>query len=155
MSQANEKPTIAAAALAWEPASPGLWFYNWKIWLEARRRLDGALAPLGLRAREFWLLAIAGAGNISQQEMAGLCGLDPSSLVAVLDSLERRGWLRRQRNPRDRRMQWVQRTGAGDRLFTRALPRAQRVEAQQLAVLSPTHQRQLMAAMRKLVAISQ
>ncbi len=93
-------------------------------------------------------------GNVSQHEMADLCGLDPSSLVAVLDGLERRGWLRRQRNPRDRRMQWVQRTEAGDRLFTRALPRAQRAEAQQLAALSAAHQRQLVAAMRKLVTIS-
>ncbi len=137
-----------------EPISQGLWFYNWRIWLEARRRLDRELAPLGLRSREFWLLALAGMGNLSQHEMADLCGVDPSSLVAVLDSLERRGWLRRQRNPQDRRMQWVQRTLAGDRLFTRALPRAQRAEAQQLAVLSATHQRQLVATMRKLVEIS-
>ena len=136
---------------AWAPAAPGLWFCNWEIWLEARRRLDRALAPLGLRTREFWLLAIAGAGDVSQHELAGLCGIDPSSLVAVLDDLERRGWLHRQRNPSDRRMQWVQRTEAGDRLFARALPRAQRAEARQLAVLSAAHQRQLVAAMRKLV----
>jgi DNA-binding MarR family transcriptional regulator len=140
------------AALDQQPA--GLWFCNWKIWLEARRRLDRALAPLELRAREFWLLAIAGAGNFSQHEIADLCGLDPSSLVAVLDGLESRGWLRRTRNPHDRRMQWVQRTEAGDQLFTRALPRARRAEAQQLAVLSPAHQRQLVAAMRKLVTTS-
>jgi DNA-binding MarR family transcriptional regulator len=83
-----------------------------------------------------------------------MCGLDPSSLVAVLDGLEQRGWLRRRRNPRDRRVQWVQRTEAGDRLFARALPRAQRAEARQLAALSAAQQRQLVAAMRKLVAIS-
>jgi DNA-binding MarR family transcriptional regulator len=123
-----------------------LWYCNWKIWLEARRRLDRALAPLELRAREFWMLAIAGRGNVSQHEIAGLCGLDPSSLVAVLDGLERRGWLSR--------MHWVQRTEAGDRLFARALPRAQRAEARQLAALSAAQQRQLVAAMRKLVTIS-
>ena len=139
---------------AWEPAAPGLWFCNWEIWLEARRRLDRALAPLELRAREFWMLAIAGRGNVSQHEIANLCGLDPSSLVAVLDGLERRGWLRRRPNPRDRRMHWVQRTEAGDRLFARALPRAQRAEARQLAALSAAQQRQLVAAMRKLVVIS-
>jgi len=136
---------------AWDPAAPGLWFCNWKIWLEARRRLNRALAPLGLRAREFWLLALAGPGNVPQHEIADLCGLDASSLVAVLDGLERRGWLRREVNPRDRRMHWVQRTEAGDRLFTRALPRAQRAEVQQLAVLSAADQRQLVAAMRKLI----
>lgn len=139
---------------AGELAAQGLWFYNWKIWLEARRRLDCALEPLGLRSREFWLLAIAGAGNVSQHQMAELCGLDPSSLVAILDDLEQRGWLRRQRNPDDRRMQWVQRTATGDELFARAVPRAQHAEAQQLAVLSQSQQRQLTAAMGKLVAMS-
>ncbi len=137
-----------------DPSPRGLWYCNWKIWLEARRLLDVALEPLGLRSRDFWLLVIAGKENLSQHEMADLCGLDPSSLVAVLDGLERRGWVRRQRNPGDRRIQWVQRTEAGDRLFARALPRAQRAEAQQLAVLSAADQRQLVAAMEKLIEIS-
>ena len=122
--------------------------------MEARRLLDRTLAPLGLRSREFWLLAIAGLGNVPQNEVASLCGLDPSSVVAVLDSLESRGWLRRQRNPRDRRIQWVQRTEAGDRLFQRAMPRARQAEEQQMAVLSAAGQRQLLAAMRKLADIS-
>jgi DNA-binding MarR family transcriptional regulator len=154
MPRAIAKTTATKVAPAWAPAAPGLWFCNWKIWLEARRRLDRALAPLELRAREFWLLAIAGHGNVPQHEIADLCGLDPSSLVAVLDGLESRGWLRRQPNPRDRRMHWVQRTEAGDRLFTRALPLARRAETRQLAVLSAAQQRQLVAAMRKLAAIS-
>ena len=153
MPRAAANTTATKRTAAWRPAAPGLWYCNWEIWLEARRRLDRALAPLGLRTREFWLLAIAGVGNVSQHEIAELCGLDPSSLVAVLDGLERRGWLRRKRNPSDRRVQWVQRTEAGDRLFARALPRAQRAEARQLAALSAADQRQLLAAMRKLVMI--
>jgi DNA-binding MarR family transcriptional regulator len=153
MPRAAKKPP-ASIPPELHPAEPGLWFCNWKIWLDARQRLDEALAPLGLRAREFWLLAIAGVGNVSQNEIAELCGLDPSSLVPVLDGLERRGWLRRQRNPHDRRMQWVQRTEAGNRLFARARPRAQRAQARQLAVLSSAQQRQLVAAMRKLATIS-
>jgi DNA-binding MarR family transcriptional regulator len=151
MARTNHKAASKAMAVL-EPEEPGLWFYNWKIWLDARRRLDRTLAPLGLRAREFWLLAIAGVGNLSQHEMAALCGIDPSSMVAVLDGLERRGWLRRTRNPHDRRMQWVQRTEAGDRLFHRALPRAQRAEEQQLAGLSPSLRLRLVSAMGKLVA---
>ncbi len=134
-----------------ESAAPELWFYNWRVWQEARLRVDRALAPLDLRAKDFWLLAIAGAGNVSQHEIADLFGVDPSTLVTVLDDLERRGWLRRKRNPHDRRVQWVQRTEAGDTLFTRALPRVQRAQEEQLAVLSPTLRHRLMAAMRRLV----
>jgi DNA-binding MarR family transcriptional regulator len=68
--------------------------------------------------------------------------------------MERRGLLHRQRNPQDRRVQWVQRTEEGDRMYARGLPRAQRAEAQQLAPLSAADRRQLVAAMRKLIAIS-
>lgn len=149
------RPTARKSAnkiiAAVESEAPELWFYNWRVWQEARLRVDRALAPLELRAKEFWLLAIAGSGNISQHEIADLFGVDPSTLVAVLDELERRGWLRRQRNPHDRRVQWVQRTEAGDSLFTRALPRVQQAQAEQLAVLSPTLRHRLMDAMRRLV----
>ncbi len=133
------------------PDQPGLWFCNWKIWLESRRILDEALEPLGIKSREFWLLVIAGAGDISQHQMAELCGLDPSSLVPILDGMERRGLLHRQRNPNDRRVQWVKRTEEGDRLYGRALPRAQAAEAQQLEPLTAADQRQLLAAMQKLI----
>lgn len=153
-SKAAAKAAAASPVLQAEPSDHGLWFCNWKIWLEARRRLDASLGPLGLRSRDFWLLLIAGAGNVSQHEMAELCGLDPSSLVPVIDALERRGLLQRERNPKDRRVQWVRRTDKGDRLFRRALPRAQQAESEQLAELPAGDQRKLVAAMRKLVAIS-
>jgi DNA-binding MarR family transcriptional regulator len=138
-----------------DPSPHGLWFCNWKIWLEARRLLDEALEPLGLKSRDFWILVIAGAGNVSQQQMAELCGIDPSSLVSVLDGMERRGLLHRERNPSDRRVQWVRRTGEGDRLYGRALPRAQQAETRQLAPLSMADRRQLIAAMQQLIARSQ
>jgi DNA-binding MarR family transcriptional regulator len=137
-----------------DPSPQGLWFCNWKIWLEARRLLDQALEPVELKSREFWILVIAGAGNVSQHELAELCGVDPSSMVAVLDGMERRGLLQRRRNPQDRRVQWVQRTGEGDRLFRRALPLAQNAEAEQLATLPEADRRRLLASMRKLIEIS-
>jgi len=151
---ARAKTNVVKVSPAWAPEEPGLWFCNWKIWLEAKRRLDRALARYELRSREFWLLAIAGRGDVPQHEIAELCGLDPSSLVAVLDGLERRGWIRRQRNPEDRRVHWVQRTEAGDRLFAKALPLARRAEARQLAALPAAEQKRLVAAMRQLVTIS-
>ena len=152
MARASTKTTVAKVGANGHPSPEGLWFCNWKIWLEARRRLDDALQPLGLRSREFWLLSIAGTGNVSQHEIADLFGLDPSSIVAILDGMERRGLLHRERNPADRRVQWVRRTETGDRVYARALPRAQHAEAEQLAALPSADQRQLVAAMRKLVA---
>ena len=154
MARDISKSAVLKVVAGGDPSPHGLWFCNWKIWLEARRRLDCALEPLGLRSREFWLLVIAGAGDVSQHEMAELCGLDPSSLVAVLDGMERRGLLHRQRNPNDRRVQWVRRTEEGERLYARALPRARDAESEQLSALSAADQGHLVAAMRKLIEIS-
>ena len=147
----SKTPSPQGGVAGGDPSPSGLWFCNWKIWLEARRLLDEAMEPLGLKSREFWLLVIAGAGDISQHEMADLCGLDPSSLVPILDGMERRGLLHRQRNPNDRRVQWVKRTEEGDRMYARALPRAHAAEAHQLAPLSAADRSQLVAAMQKLI----
>jgi len=152
MGRASAKTLTAKAIANGHPSPDGLWFCNWKIFREAKRRLDEALEPLGLRSREYWLLAIAGMGNVPQHEIAGMFGLDPSSVVAILDGMERRGLLQRERNPDDRRVQWVKRTEAGHRLYARALPRALRAEAEQLAALPAADQRQLVTSMRKLVA---
>jgi len=154
MARASTNSLAAKVMAGGSPSPHGLWFCNWKIWLEARRLLDEALEPLGLKSRDFWMLVLAGAGDVSQHELADLCGLDPSSLVAVIDGMERRGLLHRERNPHDRRVQWVRRTEEGERLYARALPRAQKAEARQLAPLSMADRRQLIAAMQQLIASS-
>jgi len=154
MSRTSTKMSARNCVAGGDPSPKGLWYCNWKIWLEARRLLDDALEPLGIKSKDFWLLVIAGTGDVSQHEMAELCGLDPSSLVPVLDGMERRGLLQRQRNPNDRRVQWVQRTEEGHRVYARALPLAQQAEAQQLSSLPAADRRQLVAAMQKLIANS-
>lgn len=155
MPRITTKTISAKGVTGGDPSPHGLWYCNWRIWMEARRLLEQALAPLGIGAKDFWLLVIAGAGNVSQHEMAERLGLDPSSLVAVIDGMERRGLLQRQRNPNDRRVQWVQRTEEGHRLYALALPLARDAEAQQLAPLSAADRRQLVAAMQKLVTESE
>lgn len=44
------------------------------------------------------------AAGLSQQELAGKLGIHPSRLVAILDNLEKRGFVERRPNPNDRRL---------------------------------------------------
>lgn len=129
---------------------PGLWFCIWRISLGARDLLDATLAPLHLRSRDFWLLAMVAAGPISQQELAALCGVDPSSMVALLDDLETRALVRRQRHPRDRRVHLIHLTEAGDKLYRAGLPLARHAEERQIASLSQADQRRLLELLRRL-----
>ncbi|MCK6211881.1 MarR family transcriptional regulator [Georgenia sp. EYE_87] len=59
-------------------------------------------------------------GGISQRELADELRLDPSQIVALVDSLERRGLVERRPNPQDRRQRTVVVTAAGRTLYRRA-----------------------------------
>lgn len=65
---------------------------------------EDTLAPLGLRARHYNVMAmIAADPGLSQQDISALLGLDPNIIVALIDDLERDKLVTRSRSPTDRR----------------------------------------------------
>ncbi|HET9783941.1 MAG TPA: MarR family transcriptional regulator, partial [Terriglobales bacterium] len=75
------------------------WRLTWQMWMQAKQMLTTALAPLGMLSREFWLMTVVQEAPRPQRELAEMCGLDPSTLVPILDGMERRGWIERRRHP--------------------------------------------------------
>lgn len=70
----------------------------------AMRRVNAALAQLGLRARTYSLLSLAATGGgCTQREAAAALYLEPSQLVPLVDELARRGLLERRLHATDRR----------------------------------------------------
>lgn len=68
----------------------------------------------GFELYDYSVLAILGEGaRETQSRIADALMLDPSRLVALLDSLERRGMVVRQRDPHDRRRHVVSITDTG------------------------------------------
>ncbi len=59
------------------------------------------------------------ASGLSQQELAGKLNIHPSRLVAILDNLEKRGYLERRPNPDDRRLYSLHLTKGGDEVLGR------------------------------------
>src|ERR1700723_3269195 len=75
---------------------------------ERLRVLDLAPADAGILR----LLRIS--AGLSQQELASKLGIHPSRLVALLDNLEKRGFVERRANPDDRRLYSLHLTKGGE-----------------------------------------
>jgi DNA-binding MarR family transcriptional regulator len=65
----------------------------------ARRRL----APLGLTVQMCGVLNLLAEGPISQHALGEQLGIDRTTVVEVIDHLEKQGVVERRRNPSDRR----------------------------------------------------
>ena len=112
----------------------------------AHRYAERAL-PGGPHPREYAVMtALAAFGPVSQQRLADRMLVNRTSMVAVADELERRGYAERRRDPEDRRSYAVQLTPAGrdelarlhdeiagvDRAMTAALSEAERTRLNEL-----------------------
>ncbi|OYY92109.1 MAG: hypothetical protein B7Y45_01095 [Sphingomonas sp. 28-66-16] len=80
----------------------------------------------GLKPGEFTTLALIVANpGISQIDLARVGGFDQTSLVGIMDDLEKRAWAIRSKDPGDRRRHRLTATPAGhealENLFERAL----------------------------------
>lgn len=97
---------------------------------EKLRVLDLAPADAGIMR----LLRVA--SGLSQQELAGRLSIHPSRLVAILDNLEKRGFLERRPNPDDRRLYSLYLTKGGDEVLGRIGKIAREHQDALLAALS-------------------
>jgi DNA-binding MarR family transcriptional regulator len=74
------------------------------------------------RAHWFYLRVLAQHGEINQLELSKRVGMASASAVPALDNMEKRGLLKRRRDPKDRRKYYVGLTDKGRRLVDRLLP---------------------------------
>ena len=85
-----------------------------------KARVLAQLEQMGSDPHDYGVLAILGEGTReTQATIAEALALDPSRLVALLDSLEHRGLVVRQRDPQDRRRHMVSITAAGEQQLVR------------------------------------
>jgi DNA-binding MarR family transcriptional regulator len=114
--------------------------------------LGPALAPYGIDGRELAVLnALAGQAPLSQQETAGRLGIDRTTMVALVDSLERKGLVERHPHPGDRRRNVVELTATGEDTRRRATRASQDAERRFLAALGQDDAQRLLEALRTLI----
>ena len=114
-------------------------------------RLSGLLADAGVTESQFAVLeALYHLGSMHQRQLAEKVQRTGGNITLVVDNLERRGLVKRQREARDRRFITVHLTPAGQRLVKQALPRHVANILAQLSVLSAAEQDELGRLCRKL-----
>lgn len=79
-----------------------------------RDEVESVLEKEKTNLREFWVLCCLAHGNASSQsKLCEILSMDASDMVRLIDSLEKKGWVKRERDKKDRRRQTVSTTKKG------------------------------------------
>lgn len=123
-----------------------------RLGADATRLLAVELQPLGLRPRHFAAFhTLASEGGCSQRTLGAALGMDPNSVVVVIDDLQQRGLVERRRDPNDRRRYALYLTDAGRDMLEQVRAAAATVEQAMLAPLDPA-QREAIRGMLTTIA---
>ena len=113
--------------------------------------VNAALTPFELRMVTFSaLVVIADNPGLKQAQLADALSIERPNLVLVVDELERRDLILRDRDPADRRAYALQVTLAGRRLGDRAMAAVQDHEKRMTAGLTEDQRQALIAALRQI-----
>jgi MarR family transcriptional regulator, transcriptional regulator for hemolysin len=124
-----------------------------KAALAMRRALDGQLAPHGLTAPQWSLLArIATQGGLTQVALGELSLFDRATTTGILARLEARGLISRRTHPDDPRAKAVHLTPAGASLYARLPGLAERVNTQASQGIGASDRRRLVELLEAIAA---
>jgi MarR family transcriptional regulator for hemolysin len=103
------------------------------------RALNEELAPQGVTFRQCQVLGcLALQGTLSQIELADRMGIEPPTLVGILDRMERDGWIRRDDCPSDRRKKLIRATPEAKPVWSKIVACAKAVRARATRGLTKT-----------------
>lgn len=104
-----------------------------------------------LRAVDFSVLSLLGANpNITQKRLSKAVNVSPPNLAILLDRLEERGLVMRQRNPLDKRSQTLVLTGEGAKLCAKAEKTVTELELEATSMLSENERAELIKLLQKI-----
>jgi MarR family transcriptional regulator, lower aerobic nicotinate degradation pathway regulator len=148
----KEQPKIhrVAKELAASPA-----FLMARLGFGFKAKAIARLEELGYEVYDYSLLAILAEGaRQTQATIAESLAVDPSRLVALLDTLEERGLIVRQRDPLDRRRHVVSITPDGEKELTRLRKVVRSIEEEFLAPLDADERKTLHELLTRIACVS-
>lgn len=116
-----------------------------------QERFESRLEPLGIRSKHYGVLALLENGPLTQIEIGRCLWVDRTTMVALIDDLERLGLVERERHPEDRRAYAITLTAGGREMLSQATGVVAATQEESFAALSRTEQEQLRALLAKLL----
>ena len=116
------------------------------------RQLTAGLTELGISPRAHCVLSRAIGAELTQSQLAGLCGLDKTTMVVTIDELERAGLAERRLSSTDRRARIIWVSPAGERLAAHGRAIVNRIYDDVLGALPEDEREPFMDALSRLVA---
>ena len=114
--------------------------------------IEPGLARLGVNGREFGVLTLLDAeGPASQQRLASRIGVDRTTMVALIDTLEEKQLVKRHRDPSNRRAYILEVTAVGRKRLRNARNAVELAEQETLAPLSAAESVALTHALQRVV----
>jgi DNA-binding MarR family transcriptional regulator len=121
-----------------------------RLWRASHTRIADGLESIGLTPALFGVLNVLGARKgATQKEIGAAMGIDPSTMVSLIDELEGAGLAERRPHPTDRRAREVVITPKGRRLLERGRRMALQVEDEVLGGLTTSERRDLLKLLRR------
>jgi len=110
------------------------------------------LEEVDLNVRQFFVLALAASDlQPTQREMSAFVVLDPSQIVALVDTLEDRDLVKRETDLQDRRLKNIVATSKGEKLYRQARKITRTAEDHLLEKLTTEERDQLRSLLTKVV----
>jgi DNA-binding MarR family transcriptional regulator len=131
-----DRPTTGTPSPKPEPPLT-LYLVN-RLELVVRALLDDALRPLGLTTLQYTALSVLQRrGGLSSAQLARRSFLRPQTMHEMVLTLEQRGLISRERDPRNRRVLLANLTDEGKALLARCEPLVLELEERLLSQLDP------------------
>jgi DNA-binding MarR family transcriptional regulator len=140
-------------AVSYVTGQPSVGFTLSQLGLATSSRFGQLVGTVGLEPRHFAVLrAVRAADSQSQHAVADRLQIPPSTMVSLVDHLERQGWLERRPDPADRRTRHLHLTRRGGQVLDRATRLGEQWERQICAGLSGAERDQLLSLLRRIAA---
>jgi len=128
-----------------------LWVRFLRFNLQSHKKLEADLEKQGLTAPQFYVLATIGyAGRLPFGEIGAKMMVTVSNLTGIVDRLEEKKLVSRERDEHDRRVVHVVLTEKGAKLYQKTIPLFENSIAGIFTLLDKPQQKNLSALLRKL-----